>query len=352
MLKSLKVFGIAFLISSVILGIAAVILMGSLDDVLTGSFNKHDSEIADILNGGTDDTDNKGNSSQQAKNDLTDIPGSSFSLLAVMTDYRPDVYDYSMKDKDGVGIFQDGVKRYGAAKICVVKCSKESGRFVFIPISPLTRVSTAAGNERLYDVYTDYGIDYLKAKIEAVTGIAIDRYVVINCNSMSALTSSVGAVWCTVPCDIYSDGKEYVSDAGVKAAKKKDPKAVYDLFLEKCDDYIGPSSMGLLLFKDYSNGIEDELTISAMYMRGIFANLAKFPTESLGSYWGNIAACVLSTDVDSDFVTSHAELVSAYTERIAKTEKVIGVFRTSGDDGEPYFDLDQSRTVDNLTEYR
>ncbi len=352
MLKSLKVFGIAFLISSVVLGIVAAILMGSLEDVLTGSFSKHDSEIADILNGGGDDTDNSGNSSQPAKNDLSDLPGSSFSLLAVMTDYRPDVYDYSMKGKDGVGIFQDGVKRYGAEKICIVKCSKETGRFVFIPVSPLTRVSTASGNERLYDVYTDYGIDFLEAKIEAVTGIAIDRYVVINCNSMYALTSTVGAVWCSVPCDIYSDGKEYVSEAGAKAAKKKDPKAEFSLFLEKCEDYIGPSSMGLLLFRDYTNGIEDELTVSAMYMRGIFANLTKIPTDSLGTYWGNIAACVSFTDVDSDFVSSHADLISAYSERLAKTVKTVGVFRTSGDDGEPYFDLDQSRTIDNLADYR
>ena len=352
MLKSLKVFGIAFLISAVLLGIVAAVLMGALDDVLTGSFSKHDSEIAEILNGGGDDTGDGGGAAAVVKNDLSDLPGSTFTILAVMTDYRPDVYDYSMKSKEGVGIFEDGVKRYGAEKICIVKCSKETGLFVFIPISPLTRVSTAAGNERLYDVYTDYGIDYLKAKIEAVTGIGIDRYVVINCNSMYALTSAIGAVWCSVPCDIYTDGKEYVSEAGVKAAMKKDPKAEYSLFLEKCDDYIGPSSMGLLLFKDYSNGIEDELTVSAMYMRGIFANLAKFPADSLGTYWSNILACVSSTDIDSDFVTSRAELITAYTERLAKTVKTVGVFRTSGDDGEPYFDLDQSRTVDNLTDYR
>ncbi len=350
MLKSLKAFGIAFLISAVVLGIAAAIIMGSLEDVLTGSFSKHDSEISDILNG--DDTDDEGQGSATVKNDLTDLSGESFSVLCVMTDYRPDVYDYTMSDADGVGIFKDGVRRYGAAKICIVRCSKETGRFVFIPLSPLTRVSTAAGNERLYDVYTDYGIDFLRAKIEAVTGIPIDKYAVINCNSMNSLTGAIGAVWCSVPCDIYSDGKEFLSEAGVKSAKKKDPKAKFDLYLEKCEDYIGPSSMGLLLFKDYTNGIEDELTVSSMYLRGIFQNLAKFPEGSLGAYWENIKACVSFTDIDSDFVVSHAELVAAYNERLAKTVKAIGVFRTSGDDGEPYFDLDQSRTVDNLSEYR
>ena len=352
MLKSIKNFAIAFLVSSVILGIAAAILMGSLEDVLTGSFNKSDNEISDILsNSGEEELNDNGE--VNTENALSGVEGSSFTILAVMTDYRPDVYDYNLSSTDAkVGIFQDGVKRYGAAKICIVKCSKETGRFIFLPISPLTRVNTTAGYERLYDVYTDYGIDYLKAKLEAVTGLTIDRYAVINCYGMSSLVNSVGAVWCTVPCDIYTNGTEYVSEAASKAATKKDPKDTYWRFLEKCEDYIGPSSMGLLLYSDYTNGIEDELTVSSGYMKGIFKNLSKFPKETLGGYWENIKAGLTFTDIDAEFVNAHSDLLVAYNDNLTKTVKAVGVFRTSGTDGRPYFDLDQTRTVDNLTGYR
>lgn len=352
MLKSIKSFVISFLISSVILGIAAAVLMGKLEDVITGSFNRSDREISDILNSETDDGLND-NGEVSVTNALSGIEGSSFTVLAVMTDYRPDVYDYNLTSTDAsVGLFQNGVKRYGAAKICIIKCSKETGRFIFLPISPLTRVNTTAGYERLYDVYTDYGIDYLKAKLEAVTGLTIDRYAVINCYGMSYFTNTVGAVWCTVPCDIYTNGKEYVSEAAAKAATKKDPEDKYSLFLEKCEDYIGPSSMGLLLFSDYSNGIEDELSVSSGYMKGIMKNLAKFPVELLGGYWENIKAGLTFTDIDAAFINEHSKLIVAYNDNLTKTVKAIGVFRTSGNDGQPYFDLDQTRTVDNLESYR
>ena len=50
MAKALRKFGISFAISALILGIAALIIMSSIDDVLTGSFHKRDDELSEILN--------------------------------------------------------------------------------------------------------------------------------------------------------------------------------------------------------------------------------------------------------------------------------------------------------------
>ncbi len=351
MLKSLKNFGIAFAISAILISIAAMIIMGSIDDVLTGSFSKKDNDISDILNSG-DEENGSGGVLPSGDNALTPKNGKSFSILCIMTDYRPDVYDYDLKTDAKVGIFQNGIKRTGAAKICLIKCSKETGRYLVVPFSPLTKVGTGDGYERLYDVYTDYGIDYFKAKIEAMTGIAVDRYAVINCDDISSFVSAIGAVWCSVPCDIYSDGKEYVSAATAEAAKAKDKNSKYERFLEKCDDFIGPSSMGLLLYRDYTKGLEEELSITDSYMRGIMQNFSKFPSESLGSYWENMKWTFKYTDIDSDFMNSHLELIAAYTDELVKTVKPVGVFKSNGDNGEPVFELDQARTVEALANYR
>lgn len=351
MLKSLKNFAIAFAISAVIIGIAAAIIMSSIEDVLTGSFSKKDNEISDILNNTGDDEDEHGGSTS-SENALSSKSGDSFTVLAVMTDYRPDVYDYELKTDAKVGIFEDGIKRTGAVKICLVKCSKETGRFVFVPISPLTRVGTGGGYERLYDVYTDYGIDYMKSKIEAMTGLTIDRYAVINCDDVQNFVSAIGAVWCTVPCEIYSDGTEYVSASAAEAANKKKPKKSFERFLEQCEDYIGPSSMGLLLYRDYTKGIDDELTVTESYMKGVMTNFAKFPSETLGGYWDNIKGYFKATDIDAEFMNAHLELIAAYSNDLAKTVKPIGVFRSNGDNGEPVFELDQARTVEAFISYR
>jgi hypothetical protein len=169
---------------------------------------------------------------------------------------------------------------------------------------------------------------------------------------MSTFVAAMGAVWCPVPCDIFTDGTEYLSATAVTAAKQKDPKAQYDLFLEKCEDYIGPSSMGLLLFKDYSNGIDDELTVSAGYMKGTLANFAKFPSDTLASYWDNLKSSFRETDIDGAFLSSHIRLIGAYTDELSRVVDIAGMFKGSGDDGEPVFELDQARTVDSLVLYR
>ncbi len=353
-ISGLKKFAIAFVVAVLILVPAALILFSSLEDVLTGSFSKSENEISEILNG--DDEEKPGGAVPvAADNTLSALDGDSFTVLVVMTDYRPDVYDdyeISPKEKDAPGMFLREARKTGAAKICLLRCSKETGRYVVVPVSPLTNVVTSAGNERLYSIYTDYGIDYFKAKIESITGLKIDRYAVINCTEIGSFVSALGAVWCPVPCEIYTNGTEYISATAATAAKVKDPGVNYTRLLEVCEDYIGPSSMGLLLFKDYANGVEDELTVSAGYLKGVASNFAKFASESSTAYWGNVSSYMKETDIDGDFFSSHLALIGAYTSDIAKTVNVEGIFKEAGEDGEPVFEVDIPHTVDALSLYR
>lgn len=356
MAKGLKNFVVAFVVSSVIIGIAAVIVMNSISDVLYGSFSKRDSEIAEILNGGGEETSENG-SDVPTDNALITKDGESFTVLIVMTDYRPDVYDdYMPSDlssvKDEVGFLKGGFRKWGANNICICKCSKETGQFVFVPVSPLTKVFTPSGYETLYEVYFDYGYDYFEDKLTAMTGLTIDRHAVINCTEVSSFVAALGAVWATVPCEIYSDGAEYVSTTVATAEKVKDSSAGYTRFLEACTDYIGPSSMGLLLFNDYSNGVDDELTITATYCEGIFANFAKFPSDSLAAFWPNIAGCLKDTDIDGEFLNDHLSLIGAYDISIAKVINVPGLFKSAATNGTAVFEPDAVRTVDTLSAYR
>ncbi len=356
MAKGLKNFLVAFVFSSVVIGIAALIVMNSISDVLYGSFSKRDGEIAEILNGAEDETA-EDESAVPSDNKLSILDGDSFTVLIVMTDYRPDVYgDYMPKDLDSVGdkvgFLQNGFRRYGAHNICICKCSKETGQFVFVPVSPLTKVLTPTGYETLYDAYYDFGCEYFKDKLTAMTGLAIDRYAIINCTEMSSFVAALGAVWATVPCEIFSNGTEYVSATVATAEKVKDANAGYTRFLEACTDYIGPSSMGLLLFDDYSNGVDDELTITSTYCEGVFANFAKFPSDSLAAFWPNIASCLSDTDIDADFLTQHLSLIGAYDISIAAVVNIPGLFKSAAANGDALFEPDEMRTVDALSKYR
>ncbi len=361
MAKALRKFGIAFVVSFVVFGIVALILMSTIDDVLTGSFHNKDEELAEILNEDTEPADNE---PAAADNPLATLDGDSYTILGVMTDYRPDVYDdylpqYSMTGADDPsadekpGIFVNATRKWGAAKICLLRCSKENGCFAVVPVSPLTKVQTPAGATRIYDVISDYGTEYFKAKIEALTGFHVDRYAIINCTEMANFISVFGAVWCPVPCEVFTNGVEYLSATAATAAKVKNPSDTYTRMLEVCEDYIGPSSMGLLLFKDYTNGVDDELTVSAGYMKGCAANFRKFTEEGvLSSYWSTLKPYFKETDIDEEFLSSHNALIGAFSEDITKTANIAGIFKEISDDGEPVFEVDLSRTIDSLSHFR
>ena len=170
---------------------------------------------------------------------------------------------------------------------------------------------------------------------------------------LGGFISVFGAVWCQVPCEVFTNGVEFVSATAATAAKVKDPSDNYTRMLEVCEDYIGPSSMGLLLFKDYTNGVDDELTVSASYMRGCAANFKKFTEEGvLSSYWGTLKPYFRETNIDEDFLSSHNALIGAYSDEIVKTVNIVGIFKAAGEDGQPLFEVDSPRTIDSLKYYR
>lgn len=361
-MKALKNFAVAFIVSAVIFGIAAVIVMNSLDDVLLGTFAKKGDELSEILNSAEE---KGGETVLPSENLLTPINGDTFTVLLICTDYRPDVYDdylpkmTSHEEKEDsesketeVGFLTREFRTPGAKSICIMKCSKETGEFIFAPVPSNAFVLTPSGYETLHDVYTVYGVDFFKSKIEAITGVEIDHYASINCNELNTLVSTVGAVWCNVPCEIFSNGTEFVSATAATAANVKKPKIKYERYLEVCTDYIGPSSIGLLLFKDYSNGVDDELIISDSYARGVTANFAKLPTDSLPSIWNTVSGFLEATDIKPEFFEKNGALFAAYSEEISRTVNFVGNFKPASDPDDATFEIDYPRTVEAFVSMR
>ena len=93
MKKGLINFAVSFAISALIFGIAAPIIVQFVLGVTGGSFGggRHTEEPEKS-------TSVSRNESSSTGNILSEIDGSSFSLLLVMTDYRPDVYDDYVPD--------------------------------------------------------------------------------------------------------------------------------------------------------------------------------------------------------------------------------------------------------------
>lgn len=357
-MKSLKKFGVAFLVSAVIIGIIAVFVTNTVEDILIGIFDRRSDGFTEILNSPKEENDSNGNDKEQTENTLKDLSGESFSMLVVCTDYRPKVFDNYLPDPSEIdktdkeaGYLEDGFRITGATGICLVQCSKEYGEFVFTPIPANTNVSTPAGYETLYNIYGYYGFEYFLSKVEAITGVAVDYYSVVNCTDVKSIVDIIGAVYCTVPCDIFTDGKVFVGATGAGKLKAMDPEAEFTSFLEECTDNIGPSSMGLLLYSDYSDGIDDELIISDGYTKGVFRNFAKLSGDGQATVWSRIERYMV-TNVTADFFGTNSELIKAFNDDVAVTVSYPGMFKPSSDVERSTFEPDISKGVELLTKYR
>lgn len=355
-MKGFKNFAVTFAVSALVIGIVAVFVTGALKDTLLGVFDRNTDELTGILNSATGEQ-NSASGSNSSTNTLAALEGKSFTMLLVCSDYRPNVYKYANdaddideKNKD-VGFLEEDFKVTGVRNICLVTCSKEQGEFAFTPIPPNMSVSTPSGTETLYNVYGYYGMDFFKNKIESVTGLEIDYWAAVNCTDISSIIDRLGAVFCNVPCEIFTDGKEYISATGVSRAKAVNPKSEYKRFLEKCDDYIGPSCMGMLLFRDYSDGIDDELTITESFTKGVFTNFAKLSPNGCVSMWRNIQRYTES-NIGEEFFVENAALISAYSDSVSVTVSYPGLFKAATEPENARFEPNVQAAVEALSKYR
>ena len=371
-MRGLRNFAVAFIFSLLIVGFAAVFVVNSVEGTLQSVFDRRGDDLANILaSGGEQGQENNSDAATPDENRLKGLEGESFSMLLVCTDYRPSVYDNYLideddegqdngqsgdKDKDDddtdVGIFQNGFRRIGVSNICLIQCSKEYGEFVFTPIAPNTNVYTPTGYDTLYNIYGIYGFDYFRQKIESITGVGIDYYAVVNSTEIKSVVDILGAVYCTVPCEIFTDGVNYVGLTEVSKEASKEDGISYRSFLEPCTDNIGPSSMGLLLFKDYSNGVGDELVISDGYSKGVFRNFAKLGEGSLSSMWSRLEPYMTKTNITREFFDKNSQIVLAFDDEIATTLTYPGIFKPSGDVEKSTFEPDIAKAVAALSKYR
>ncbi len=357
-MKGLKSFGIAFLVSAILISIAAVFVTNAVEDILLGVFEKTPDGFSDILSSTKDEEDKNEEGVKDEDNTLKDLNGESFSMLIVTTDYRPKVFSNYLPDPSEIdktdkeaGYLEEGFRITGASTICLVQCSKEYGQYIFTPIAANTNVATPSGYDTLYNVYGYYGFDFFMSKIQSITGVAIDYYAVVNCTDIKPIVDVIGAVYCTVPCEIFTDGKVYVGSTGAGKIKALDPEVEFDSFLEECTDNIGPSSMGLLLYSDYSDGIEDELIISDGYTKGVFRNFAKLSGKGQAAVWSRVEGYA-TTNITAEFFEKNSDLIGAFTDDIAVTVNYPGMFKPSSDAQLSTFEPDISGGVETLSKYR
>lgn len=349
--KNLRNFGITLAVSLVILAIAAIFACSFVADTVSDIFTGSGKKLEDILN--PIDTDE----SNRDKNDRfsRDITGESFTWLWVVSDYRPDTFDdyypgskSDLKSMKDFGILGKEYRFPEATSIVLVRADVKSREYLITTFPSATKVSTAAGDMTLGRVYALGGAEELSDKVSMMTGINIDYCTVIHSSDLSKLATTIGGVNMTLPVDIYTDGKNFVSapkeettadtTAAKSTSKKKDDTTegddsekeettVLENELDRADEVkLAKKLMSALLYYDDSDGIVDEMTILQSFANGVMENISDCSDSELNAMLTGLDKTFVSNNVTSNAVILSGEVIRAYTWFEVKTVTYPGKF--------------------------
>ncbi len=331
-MKNLKNFGITFAVSLVILGIIALFACGFVADTVCG-----------IFNGGSDGMDDAMNPVETGASDSDDrmnrkVDGESFTWLWVISDYRPNVFsNYYPSNADQakeLGDFGTLGKNYrlpAASNLILVRAYVETREYFIATIPAMAKIQTPAGEYTLGEYYAVSGASGIVSKVEALTGLSIDYYSVLHSTDLYDLANTVGSIECTIPVDIFTDGKNYVSAPVEETTKKEDKdketekttkkaavttsKATVPLTneLDKADSVrLATKLMPALLYFDPVDGIDQEMTIEQSFAKGLLTNLSECSDTALQSMLYNMEDIFVFNNVGTDAIYLHGEVIRAF----------------------------------------
>lgn len=360
-IRNLRNFGITLGISFVILGIVAIFASRFVANTVCGVFTGDGAkDLSEVLT----PVETTGASGEELDERFTrELTGSSFTWLMVVTDKRPSVYDNYFPEKDEIedideedafGLLGKDYRYVGAAGIVLVHANVDLREYTVMAIPSITRVETGSGEYNLSEIYSYFGIDYLKAKVEGLTGMTVDQYTVLNCTDLVSLANVIGGIDCKIPVDIYSNGSLYVSKPPEKSDTEEDKDApAYELELEKSDvTKLSAKLEAALLYHDYADGVDDEMTILQSFAQGVLKNLSKSSESGLLTYYEGLKNKFRESSLDQAVVKDAAEVVQAYSWLEVQTLAYPGRFVPAKGSQGAYFNPDVEGAVQYFYKYR
>ena len=376
MFSSVKNFFITFLIALVVFGLIAYMVVGLVLNNLNGSVGSRKDDGND---------DGEGNRQEEDLRSPYGDGGESFNVLIIGSDYRPSVFaDYDPEkiemlygkqesekpanptdlsglyaqpaaspstkadgtasgnvtvDENGglviPGGFHTGSYRtVGADTLLLVRIDKERGNWSLTPF-PTDAYTTVNGRYmKLSDVYGEYGLDVLDARIHAMTGITVDRHITVTMDGFVRLINYLGGVDFFVPCDMDYD--DYAGDVHIHLKSGR-------------QQLTGDAALDMLMFKNYTGSTGSRASTTASFVKALvtsFASLENF-TRS-GTIFVNVNRFITTDITLSDF-TSNVGLVF----KNASDQIDLGIVtRRETVAGESVTVIDEAKTIAAFSKYR
>lgn len=386
MLYSLKNFLVTFLIAALIFGVAAYFVSGFLMKTVADPLGVDEDKLNELLNpsNGTTasgesageaetepplgdetteevpfdtgvETDENGEAVSEettetdSRLDTSAITGDSFTMLFILTDYQPDKYDdyaATLKSKTDFeyGALSGSIRYTEAETLLLMRVDKENGRFIFLPIPVNSRVLVGTQYFSLKTLWSNCGRDWMVSKINAMTGMTIDRYMVVNITDMPDILDSIGDVTYTVPYDIYDVDGEYSSTP----AADSDGAAILAAGKQAVES---SAIVPLLLFEDYPKGTAERLSFDAGFFKQLVSIVTEPDKKSGASDFYNSIKNNLDTDFTIADLAKNIDLIFSYEQFTTETLTYPGSYAKDAD-GNQTFVPDTGGAVEMLADYK
>lgn len=261
----------------------------------------------------------------------------SFTMLLVGTDYQPDVftdYDVSAMNENKTGFPIRG-RKIQADSIVILKADRRSNNFVFISIPSDMAVMVEGTKVMLRYVYDDYGIEYLKNILHAMTGMNIDYHAVVSVTNLATIIDNTGGIAYNVPTDM-----RYTDESQNLVINIPKGNALLD----------GNTAVNMLRYCGYTDGDVSRRALASGFLRALIKKLATPENFTSALTLFSELAQYVETNFTMTDLTKHLEIIFAYPEMGSIELTYPGVFKMN--DGVKYYDPDLEAAISLFMKYR
>lgn len=350
--STIKNYVISFFIALVTFGVVAFLVVALVVNSIGGSF-----VIDPLGQGNTPETEED----PSQNTDVNVLEGESLYILAVITDYRPSFYgdydynhissmlgtvgptsipsdvkpspdsimnlpsrpalgsiDETSKDLNVIGgLVTNNLRTIHNDITVMIRMDKERKQFTFTYFPRYAIVSYNNRQHYLRDIYHQYGIDALKNAVYSITGIRVDRHLLVHSEDVDDLIDAVGGLDFALPDKVDFDDPEVGLSISLDAG------------LNTLD---GKTASQILLYDGYGTKTDASLERNGMSL--IRALLAKLTQPSGYSSAGKMFSKMIpfcDTDMTLEDITANKDLWYAYATFSKKQLEVPGRWVTAGE---------------------
>ena len=379
MLSSIKNFFLTFVLAALVFSAAAYLavnlVVANINGMLDSDKANNPAETSGPDNGGSD----------------TPAPfviggkGESLNILLVGCDYRPGVFadydaevleerlgieavpfeyqpvpsdlavpassgkivtDSSVEPLDGVlipgdklafrgGFYGVGYRKIETDTLILMRFDKERGHISYTVFDTDAYVVVNGGYCRLSEVFSDYGIAALTDKIHALTGLIVDRYALVTCESFPEVIDALGGVNFYVPCDMKYDDWAGNIHIDLRAGRQQ---------------LDGKKALSVLMFNDYADGFNSRSRTTLNFAQSFISNLTMITNYLRMGDFINAVEGMIDTDLTIKDLNENIDVLFNCAKKTVEISAVTVQKPVPGDPDAIVYD--ENATINVFSSYR